>query len=124
MPSGTPDPAYQSADIVINSLAGMNLTAFGFWNGDPQGNMVAEAFDAIGNSLGQVSAATSGGFAGFVCDVGIARIHMEGTTGDGYNHVDDFETASNDIQQIAEPGIAALFGLGLFSIAVRRRRAI
>jgi len=49
---------------------------------------------------------------------------MEGATGDGYNHADNFETASNDIQQIAEPGIAALFGLGLFSTAVRRRRAI
>ena len=43
-----------------------NLNAFGYWNGDQKGNMVATAFDADDNVLGSVSAAISGGFAGLV----------------------------------------------------------
>ena len=123
MPTGFPQVAHQFADIVILATGAGDLNAFGYWNGDPQGNMVATAFDADDNVLGSVSAAVSGGFAGFVTDGAVSRIVIGGNVGDGWNHIDDFETAFNVFTEIPAPASAAFLLLGAAALAARRRRA-
>ena len=122
MPTGFPQVAHQFADIVILATGVGNLNAFGYWNGDQQGNMVATAFDADDNVLGSVSAAISGGFAGFVTDGSVARIVFDGNVGDGWNHVDDFETAFDLFTEVPSPGAALLFALGFAGLVSVRRR--
>lgn len=127
MPNGgAPDANFLNADIILRALSGFNITALGFWNGDPNGPMVISVFDAADNLLGSVSAPANindgNAFGGFVSDVLFARISFEGTTGDGYNHIDDLQTNASRITAVPEPGTVALISLGLFTIAARRRR--
>lgn len=122
MPTGFPQVAHQFADIVILATGAGDLNAFGYWNGDPQGNMVATAFDADDNILGSVSAAVSGGFAGFVTDGAVTRIVIGGNVGDGWNHVDDFETAFNLFTEIPAPASGAILIVSLVALAGLRHR--
>lgn len=130
MPSGLPTATYRYADIELYVLPGYTITALGFWNGDPQGVMTITVYDAANNVLGNVSAAlnipafnpaTTMAFAGFVSDVPIARVHFEGATGDGWNHIDNLQTNAVRVV-LPEPGTIAIFGFGLAGLAFLRRR--
>lgn len=87
--------AGQFADMVIHVDAGYVMTAFAFWNTDPQGNYVVSAYDSNGNLLGTVSAQTFWtfeSFAGFVSSVPVATLVFDGNMGDGWNHIDDVQS--------------------------------
>lgn len=132
MPSGSPTPTYRYADIELFVLPGDTITALGFWNGDPQGVMTITVYDAANNVLGSVSAAinpntpfdtSKRSFAGFVSDVPFARVHFEGSTGDGWNHIDNLQTNAVHVA-LSEPGSLAILGFGLAGLGfLRRRRA-
>lgn len=132
MPSGTPNPAYQNADIVLYVLPGFELTAVGFWNGDPQAAMTGSVYDASDTLLGTFAAASPGNgtsltvnFAGFTSDIAVHRIVIEGSVGDGYNHIDDLQTNAARIvtNGVPEPMTLSLLGAGLAGLSwVRRRR--
>ena len=126
MPDGTPQGAFQTLDIELYVLDGYTITALGFWNGDPNGAMVITVYDELDNVLGSVSAATNPDvpfgpstltFAGFVSDTPFARIHLEGATGDGWNHIDDMQTNA-----LPEPAGMLGLGIGLLAALSRKRR--
>lgn len=128
MPSGTPNSAYQFADIVLYVLPGFVVTAVGFWNGDPQAAMTGSVFDASNTLLGTFSASAPGttNFAGFTSDIAVHHIIFEGNVGDGYNHIDDLQTNAARIvtnSNVPEPMTLSLLGAGLAGLSwVRRRR--
>src|SRR6266446_7656542 len=133
MPSGSPTATYRYADIELYVLSGYALTALGFWNGDPNGPMTITVYDISNNVLGSVSAATNPDhvfdattltFAGFVSDVAIARVHFEGNTGDGWNHIDDLQTNAIRSTEVPEPSSLAMFALGLAGVWLKRRKRI
>jgi hypothetical protein len=126
MPDGTPQGAFQNLDIELYVLSGYTITALGFWNGDPNGPMVITVYDEFDNVLGSVSAPTNPDvafgpstltFVGFVSDIPFARIHFEGATGDGWNHIDDMQT-----NWLPEPTGALRLGIALLAALSRKRR--
>jgi hypothetical protein len=116
-------------DVVAHVDAGVNLTAFGFWNGDPQGDAQLRVYDRDGNLIGSVTAAlngatsvaTSNSFAGFVTDTPVGRLEWEGNVGDGWNHYDDFQA---QLSLVPEPETYAMLlaGMGLLGFAASRRQ--
>jgi hypothetical protein len=122
--------AFAYGDVVAHVDAGVDLTAFGFWNGDPQGDAVLRVYDRGGSLMGSVTAAlntaatvtTSNSFAGFVTDVPVGRLEWEGNVGDGWNHYDDFQASVT--AAVPEPEIYAslAFGFAVLGAAARRRR--
>jgi PEP-CTERM motif-containing protein len=116
-------------DVVAHVDAGVNLTAFGFWNGDPQGDAVLRVYDRAGTLIGSVTAAlntagsvaTANSFAGFITDVAVGRLEWEGDVGDGWNHYDDFQA---QLSLVPEPETYAMLvaGLGLVGFLARRRK--
>lgn len=118
-------PAYQNGDVVARVITGIDLHAFGFWNGDPQGTALLRVYDRLDNFLGSVSAAANSGggdtFAGFISSTPVGRLEFEGASGDGWNHYDDFQASVT--ASIPEPEAYALLlaGLGLLGFAWRRK---
>jgi len=128
-PNGTVAGATSSLDIVARPTTGTNIFAFGFWNGDPQGNMVVRVFDKLNTQIGTITGLTNTGntsalsnsFAGFISSVAIGRLEFEGSTGDGFNHVDDFQVSFNS--PVPVPAAVWLFGSGLVGlIGIARRK--
>lgn len=121
LPELTP---FKNLDIVARPTAGTNIFAFGFWNGDPQGHMVVRVFDELDNQIGTIAAlinsgsasALSSSFAGFISSAPIGRLEFEGSTGGGFNHVDDFQVSF--IAPVPVPAAFWLFGSGLLGMAV------
>ena len=83
------------ANFTIFPVPGHAITAFGFWQCDPQGNQTMYAYDAdghlIGTIVGHINDHSGHGFAGFVSSTPIASIVVSGAEGDGYNHMDDYQ---------------------------------
>jgi hypothetical protein len=121
-PNGTPTSGFNSVDMIARPTTGTSIFAFGFWNGDPQGNMVVRVFDASDNQIGTITALINTGnastlsnsFAGFVSSVPIDRLEFEGITGDGWNHVDDLQVSFN--APVPIPAAVWLFGSGLLGL--------
>lgn len=104
-------------DFIINVMPEYVVTAFGFWNSDGNGStLVATAYDAAGNNLGSISS-YRGTFAGFISDVAVSQIVINGNTGDGWNHMDGLQTNANEVSL---PGTLLLFSLG-FGLLLRRK---
>jgi hypothetical protein len=125
---------YKYGDVVARVQPGTNLTAFGFWNGDPQGDALLRVYDRADALIGTVTAGVntkgvtttgfSNSFAGFISTVPVGRLEWEGNTGDGWNHYDDFQAQVSFAAAIPEPEICALLtaGLGLLGFTARRRK--
>ena len=122
------DSRYQFGDVVAHVDSGVNLTGFGFWNGDPQGEAVLRVYDRAGDLIGSVTAAvntasnvaSSTSFAGFVTDKPVGRLEWEGNVGDGWNHYDDFQA---QLSAVPEPELYAMLvgGFGLLGFIARRK---
>src|SRR3954469_4783488 len=112
---------FQFGDVVAHVDASINLTAFGFWNGDPQGEALLRVYDRDGSLIGSVSAAlnnadsvaSSNSFAGFISDVPVGRLEWEGTVGDGWNHYDDFQASVAAAVPEPETYASLVFGFAL-----------
>lgn len=131
--NSTITPPYQNGDVVATVDAGFDLYAFGFWNGDPQGDAVLRIYDRLDVLLGTVTAAVNTGsesaglsasFAGFVSTEPIGRLEFEGGTGDGWNHYDDFQAGFTNPVPVP-PALWLLAGsmLGLLTLAPRAARS-
>lgn len=110
----------QFDDIVASVLPGYTITAFGYWNGDGQSDtLFATAYDKSDNVIGMIGAFKDT-FAGVVADMPIARIVFDGTTGDGWDHLDALQT---NVAVIPEPSAVWLLLSGAVGAwAIRRRR--
>ncbi len=109
-------------DIGLYVLPGYEITALGFWNGDGQRDtFMATVYDVSNNILGTVGA-YKGTFAGFVSDVAIARVVFDGSTGDGWNHLDGLQTNVSASISVPEPGIFLLFGASVAGLGFALRR--
>jgi hypothetical protein len=130
-PNGTPTSGFNSVDMIARPTTGASIYAFGFWNGDPQVDMVVRVFDEADVQIGTITAlintgnasALSNSFAAFVSSVPIGRLEFEGSTGDGWNHVDDLQVSLN--APVPVPPAIWLFGSGLLGLTgiSRRKRA-
>ncbi len=89
----------QFGDYFIVPSAGYTIRALGFWQCDPQGDQTLYIYDAQDNLLGTITGLINNGsgnsFAGFISDVPVAKIRVEGLLGDGYNHIDDLQVVVN-----------------------------
>lgn len=102
-------------DVVITVLPGRTITAMGYWNTDGQfDTLVATAYDADGQVLGSIGAYT-GQFAGFVSNVPVARVVLDGNSGDGWNSFDGLQT------NVPEPATLGLLAMGGVSLLRWRR---
>ncbi len=84
----------QFSDFRILPLNGLAIRALGFWQCDPQGNQTLYCYDAPGSLVGTITGLVNGSgtsFAAFISEVPIASIRVEGTLGDGWNHIDDLQ---------------------------------
>jgi hypothetical protein len=116
-------------NVVAHVDPSVNLTAFGFWNGDPQGAAQLSVYDRGDNLIGTVTAAVNSGaspnfsdsFAGFTSSVPVGRLVWNGNVGDGWNHYDDFQASLS--LAVPEPETYAMLvaGFGLLGFAARRR---
>jgi hypothetical protein len=119
---------FQLGDLIMQVDPAVDLLAFAFWNGDPQGNAALRIYNRSGVLIGTVtalintgsSAGLSNSFAGFISTEPVGRLEFEGAVGDGWNHYDDFHASF--AADIPEPGTFALMlvGLGVLCRAVRR----
>jgi hypothetical protein len=84
-----------ASDYHIRPAAGRVVLALGFWQCDPQGDQVMQAFDAddnlIGTIVGRINNGSGQSFAGFVSQSPIMRVRVVGLEGDGWNHLDDLQ---------------------------------
>lgn len=91
----------QFADYRILPASGRAILAVGFWQCDPQGDLVLEAYDRFGNDVGHAIGLINNGsgnsFGGFVSEVPIYRIVVRGNEGDGWNHLDDLQAVSVEV---------------------------
>ena len=129
--------AYRYGDLSARVIAGVDLYAFAFWNGDPQGNSVLSVFDQSDNLLGTVTALINTGtsptnlsnsFAGFISTVPVGRLFFEGFAGDGWNHYDGLQVSFNGSvpTPASEPSALALavMSLCVLGIATRARSRV
>ncbi len=104
-------------DIVISASHGREITAMGFWNGDGQSDtMTAYVYDFADNLIGSIGA-YRGQFAGFISDVPIWYVILDGDTGDGWNHVDGLQTNA-----VPEPLSGTLLVVAGCATLLRRKR--
>ncbi|HEX2838126.1 MAG TPA: hypothetical protein VHN77_08375 [Phycisphaerales bacterium] len=84
-----------SSDYFIEPAPGLAIRALGFWQCDPQGNQTLYAYDGAGALVGSITGLINNGsgnsFAAFLSVTPIARVRVEGTLGDGWNHIDDLQ---------------------------------
>jgi len=123
---------YKFGDLIARVQDGANLYAFGFWNGDPQGDALLRVYDRSNVLLGTVTASVNTGssssftnsFAGFISTLPVGRLEWEGNTGDGWNHYDDFQAQVTFTNAVPEPEAYALLmaGLGLLGFIARQRK--
>ena len=121
--------SFQFGDIGMDVDPGVNLFAFGFWNGDDQGNALLRIFNRSNVLVGTVTALVNNGsstnlsnsFAGFISTEPIGRMEWEGEAGDGFNHYDGLQASFAAPSQVPEPSTTALilFSLGIL-VVVRR----
>ncbi|MGQ0628238.1 MAG: hypothetical protein ACT4PL_09100 [Phycisphaerales bacterium] len=82
-------------DFNFAPTAGRSIRALGFWQCDPQGDQTLFVYDASDNLVGTITGLINNGsgnsFAGFISSVPIHRVFVEGSLGDGYNHIDDLQ---------------------------------
>lgn len=89
------------SDFRLRPVPGKYLRAIGFWQCDPQGDQVVDAFAFNGFRLGSITArandGSGGNFAGFLSNHPVAYVRFRGNFGDGYNHIDDLQIVLGDI---------------------------
>lgn len=108
----------QFDDIVAHVLPGYEITAFGYWNGDGQSDtLFATAYDESDNVIATIGAFKDQ-FAGLVADTAIARIVFDGTTGDGWDHMDGLQT---NALAVPEPATVWLLVTGCVGLMMYRR---
>ena len=105
----------------------MDVRAFAFWYGDPQGDSILRIYDRSNVLIGTVTAGINTGsapnfsdsFAGFISTEPVGRLEFEGLTGDGWNHYDDFHVSFG---AVPEPStlVLVLAGLGMLGRVGRR----
>ncbi len=85
----------QFSDYYILPAPGRHIVALGFWQCDPQGNQTMFAYDEGGSLVGSITGLINNGsgnsFAAFISSTPIASVRVEGTLGDGWNHIDDLQ---------------------------------
>lgn len=121
--------AYQFGDLLIRVDPTVDVRAFAFWYGDPQGDSILRIYDRSNVLIGTATASINTGsapnlsdsFAGFISTEPVGRLEFEGLTGDGWNHYDDFHVSFG--VAVPEPGtlVLVLAGLGMLGRAGRRR---
>jgi hypothetical protein len=83
------------SDYYFEPDPGLSIRAVGFWQCDPQGDVVFEAYGTgnvlVGTVRGLVNNGTGNSFAAFISDVPIIRVRVLGNEGDGWNHTDDWQ---------------------------------
>ncbi len=96
---GAGAPAF--SDYLVRPAPGRYIQAFGFWQCDPQGDQVVDAYAYNGFYLGSITAHVNDGggrsFAGFISSHPVAFVSVRGDLGDGYNHIDDLQVVLGDI---------------------------
>jgi hypothetical protein len=83
------------SDYYFEPDPGLSIRAVGFWQCDPQGDVVFEAYGAgnvlVGTIRGLINNGTGNSFAAFISEVPIVRVRVLGNEGDGWNHTDDWQ---------------------------------
>ncbi len=89
------------SEIRVRSSPGKYIKAIGFWQCDPQGDQIVDAYAYNGFGLGSITARVNDGsgqsFAGFVSSHPVAYVRFRGNLGDGYNHIDDLQVVLAEI---------------------------
>lgn len=89
------------SDFRVRPVPGKYIKAIGFWQCDPQGDQIVDAYAYNGFHLGSITAhmhdGTGNSFAGFVANHPVAYVRFRGNLGDGYNHIDDLQVVLGDI---------------------------
>jgi hypothetical protein len=83
------------SDYFVEPEPGLAIRALGFWQTDPQGDVVLEAYGPgnvfVGQIIGLINNGSGNSFAAFISDVPILRVRVRGDEGDGLNASDDWQ---------------------------------